>query len=238
MRFGVFSALFVLFLAAPAFADPPPEREAAVQARPHFEQALSLYRAGKYRLAIVELHAALELDPAGKDLVFNLALVQEKLGDLPGAIVSLERFQTMEKDPAELERAGQTIQRLQGAQAELLASAARAPAPGRLPLADCAPTRVRGKADAWVIGSGSVSFAALLLGAAFGVQALTLAGEGRTDDAQSAAVVADLAFGASLVTGVGAAALYFGRYADPIPAQNGAFLPLPKVSAAALTLSY
>ncbi len=239
MRFSVFLAGLVVSLtsvASLAMAQNAPERTSAEQARPHFEQALSFYRAGKYQLAVSELHAALALDPGGKDLVFNLALVQEKLGDLPGAIASLERFQTMEKDPAELERAGQTIQRLRGAQAELIASLPRLPE-HLVGASPCPEPPARGKLDGWVIASGGFSTVALLVGTAFGVQALTLAGDGQGDDAQSAVIIADVAFGAALVSGMGAAALYFGRYKDE-PPTNGAFLPLPRVSAATLTWAY
>ena len=155
MRFSVFLAALVLSAARVAAAQTPTERTSAEQARPHFEQALSFYRAGKYHLAVSELHAALALDPGGKDLVFNLALVQEKLGDLPGAISSLERFQTMEKDPVELDRAGQTIQRLRGAQAELIASLPRLP--DLAASAPCPEPPVRGKLDGWVVGAGGFS---------------------------------------------------------------------------------
>jgi tetratricopeptide (TPR) repeat protein len=189
-------------------------RASPAQAAEHFERALSWYRAGKYQRAVDELHDALERDPAGKDLVFNLALVQEKQGDLAGAIASLRRFQTMERDPKELERASETIERLRGAQAELLATVSPAPA-SAVPLPSCPTVHVRGKFDGWVIGTGSLALASLLVGAVFGVRALTLDAASQQSHSRDAAVVADAALAAGLLAGAGTVALYFGRFADP-----------------------
>ncbi|MEP7050649.1 MAG: tetratricopeptide repeat protein [Pseudomonadota bacterium] len=255
MRFSVFSAAIVLLVTghagaqSAASASPAGDRtltdtghtppEAA--AHEHFERALVWYRAGKYRQAAQELDAALDRDPAGKDLVFNLALVQEKLGDIDGAIRSLQRFERLEKDPVELERAGQTIERLEGARVELLAHAD----PGPPPAAPCPVPRHRGRFDAWVVGTGSLAIAALLVGSVFAIRALTLDGDttgslqalhDRADRARGAAIVADVAFSTTLFAGAGSAALYFGRYEE----QQHALVPLPapRVSAAWLVLRY
>ena len=249
MRFCVFPALLAgaLLLAGEARAQgaPPatPRGDRALSengpapgqtaAHEHFERALTWYRAGKYRLAVGELDAALAGDPGGKDLVFNLALVQEKLGDLDGAIHSLERFQSMEKDPTELERAAQTVERLRGARAELSSSAAHAAlAPSPMP---CPLPLVRGKFDGWVIAGGGLAVAAFLAGAALGVHSLSV------DDPRTgrhSALMADFAFATSLLAGAGTAALYFGRFAEPAPQHT--LLPgaLPRVSAAWLELRY
>jgi tetratricopeptide (TPR) repeat protein len=206
--------------AAPVSPAPAPRvltdgRAAPAQAAEHFERALAWYRAGKYRRAVEELKAALERDPAGKDLVFNLALVQEKLGDLAGAIDSLQRFQAMEKDPKELERASQAIERLRGAQAELLAAVPSAPTLASNSLTNCPPPRERGKLDGWVIGTGSFALASLLVGTVFGVRALTLDAETDASRARDAAIVADVALATGLLVGAGSVALYWGRFADP-----------------------
>jgi tetratricopeptide (TPR) repeat protein len=247
MRFGVFRAVIMVFVAAraeaqsappaapvgvappslapaapvsPAPAPPSSQHPTRVltdgsvspaQAAEHFERALGWYRAGKYQRAVVELEAALERDPGGKDLVFNLALVQEKLGDLRGAIVSLRRFQNMEKDPKELERASQTIERLKGAQAELLLAARGAPASAAAAPAPSPAPRVRGKFDAWVIGTGGLALASLVVGTAFGIRSLTLDAD---ESARDAAMIADVALVTSLLAGAGSVALYFGRFAD------------------------
>lgn len=202
-------------------------------AHEHFERALTWYRAGKYRLAVGELDAALAGDPGGKDLVLNLALVQEKLGDFDGAIQSLERFQSMEKDPAELERAAQTVERLRGARAELSSGLARAPlAPSPIP---CPSPPVRGRFDGWVIAGSSFAVASFLAGAVLGVHSLSV------DDPRSGrntAVMADFAFATSLLAGAGTAALYFGRFAEP-PQQHAAMpSAMPRVSAAWFELRY
>ena len=256
MRFSVFPATVVLLLAAHASAQgaapatPTGDRTLTDGARgpgegaahEHFERALSWYRAGKYRLAVQELDAALERDPGGKDLVFNLALVQEKLGDIDGAIRSLQRFQALEKDPAELERAAQTIERLEGARVELLAQAEPSPPPA----VPCPAPRHRGRFDGWVAATGGLAIASFLVGSVFAVRALTLGSDStgplpalqsRAGQAHDAALVADLAFATTLFAGTGSMALYFGRYAEP--AQH-ALLPLraPQVSAAWLVFHY
>ncbi|HEY4105445.1 MAG TPA: tetratricopeptide repeat protein [Polyangiaceae bacterium] len=261
MRFGVFPALFAVFVTVPAWADNAPTNSpsgergvelSATQpeqaaAREHFQRALSLYHAGKYHGAVAELQAALDSDPSGKDLVYNLALVQEKLGDFAGAITSLERFRTMEKDPAELERAAQTIERLNGARAELESLGPRAagtPAPGT--------ARVRGRLDSWVLGAGGVAVASFLVGTVFGIRALSLDPSGestgpntsfaslqdRAHRAHTAAIIADVAFSTSIVAGAAAATLYFGRYADAPQLQGRLPMPSPRVTAAWLELRY
>ncbi len=265
MRFGVIPAAFVLLAAAPAWAEgavatgPSGDRTVSettqlpeqAAAREHFEHALTLYRAGKYHQAVAELESALASDPTGKDLVYNLALVQEKLGDFAGAIASLERFQGMEKDPAELDRTAQTIERLKGARAELAPVSAQAPL--LAPSAPCPLPRTRGKLDNWVLGTGGVAVVSLLVGTVFGVRALALDPRGdstgpgtsfadlhdRASRAHTAAIVADVAFSASLLAGAAAATLYFGRYADAAPPREARLiLPAPRVTAAWLEVRY
>ena len=255
MRFRVFPAVVVTLVAASASAQsadpnntPRSDRvlreDAAstgansVGAHEHFERALTWYRAGKYRSAVEELNAALERDPGGKDLVFNLALVQEKLGDLEGAIRSLGRFQSLEKDPVELERASQAIERLRGAQAELATNRSQSvdmPAPAPAP-----EPRVRGKFDAWVIGTGSLAIASFVVGTALGVRALHLDGRAEYGRARDSAVLADLAFATSVLSGAASLGLYFGRYADTRAGSDQLALPLlmPRVSSLGLSLRY
>ena len=142
-----------------------PERAGEASARSHFDRALELYRAGQYAHARDELEAAAKLDPEGKDLFFNLALVEEKLGRLERAIAALERFRELEQEPTERERARLTIERLRGAQ-QAQAAAAPCPEPAAPP-----PAAPRGP-NPVLIGAASISVVALVVGAVFGVKAL------------------------------------------------------------------
>ncbi|HEX2875386.1 MAG TPA: tetratricopeptide repeat protein [Polyangiaceae bacterium] len=138
-------------------------------ARPHFDRALELYRAGRYADALRELEAAAKLDPGGKDLFFNMSLVHEKLGQLPEAIVALERFRELETDAAERERARLTLERLNGARAN---QAAARPASTPCPAPPAAPAPRQGRPTAVLVGSASVAVVSLVVGAIFGAKAL------------------------------------------------------------------
>jgi tetratricopeptide (TPR) repeat protein len=151
--------------ARPADAAPAAESEA----RPHFERSFELYRAGRYADALHELEVAAKLDPGGKDLFFNLALVHEKLGQLPDAIAALERFRELETDAAERERARLTIERLKGAEANQ-AAAPPASTPCPAPPAPSAPSQ--GRPTAVLVGTASVAVVSLVVGAIFGAKAL------------------------------------------------------------------
>jgi tetratricopeptide (TPR) repeat protein len=146
-------------------SQPPTVDERQPNARQHFDRALELYRAGRYREARNELKAAAELDPHGKDLFFNLALVEEKLGDLDAAIAALERFRELEDDVAERARAQVTIDRLRGAQQALSA--------GSGPSAPCPEPQPSGRGpNPVLIGSASLAAASLAVAAVFGIKAL------------------------------------------------------------------
>lgn len=153
---------------------PVPTREPAAEsaeagAREHFDRALELYRAGRYAEALEQLEDAAKLDPNGKDLFFNLALVHEKLGQLPQAITALSRFRELETDATERERARLTIERLRGA--ERAGQAAPLPV-----LRDCekpAPAPPPARPNPLLIGSASVAVVSLVVGAVFGIKALS-----------------------------------------------------------------
>jgi tetratricopeptide (TPR) repeat protein len=94
--------------------DPP---QAALD---HYMLGRRHYLAGRYREALVELKAALDLDRNAPDLLFNIARVYENLGELDEAIAYYQRYlellpleQTEERD-----RTDKTIRRLQGAKLE------------------------------------------------------------------------------------------------------------------------
>jgi tetratricopeptide (TPR) repeat protein len=157
-------------------ASAPREGDGNVSAaRPHFERALELYRGGRYAEALPELEEAARLDPLGKDLFFNLALVHEKLGQLPEAISALERFRELETDAAERERARLTIERLRGAE-QAARSSEPAPPPCPTPAAAPAPAAVPpspAPPRPLLIGAASVAVVSALVGTIFGVKALS-----------------------------------------------------------------
>lgn len=217
-------------------------------AKRHFEAALEAYREGKYERAVEELEEALRLDPSGKDLVYNLGLVHEKLGNLDKALFYFRRYLEMETDPVERQRAEVIVQRLAGAQERALrASSGGDDDPTRGPNGEQTsagpnPERAPGKLDVWVYGAAGLSLAALTVGVVFGVRALvehpggspsTGPGESASDlqhDADRAhdmALIADVAFGVALVSGVAASVLYFGRSADPDPGGQARLDSIP-----------
>jgi len=204
--FLVRSALAQVPLAPSGQASSPEAR-----ARPHFERALELYRAGRYALALDQLHQASALDPNGKDLFFNLALVHEKLGQLPEAITALGRFIELEPDEAERERARIAIERIQGALSANPPREWTPPACPKLPPPPAPPQGIRPV----VVGTAAVAFVALVVGSIFGVKALAddVAGartsaslsitqlRERGDRAEREALVADIAFAISAAAG-------------------------------------
>jgi tetratricopeptide (TPR) repeat protein len=210
-------------------ASPPSEEPRAASgeggaAKQHFEAALEHYREGHYRSAIAELEAALNLDPASKDLLFNLALVHEKLGQLEQAISALERYAEIETDVRELDRARLWIQRMKGARDELSPPAvpARVPMPPPPPPTAAAvePSSKRG----WMIATASIAVVAATVGTIFGVRALaqrpgpnpsTSPGTSVEDlrsaqaRAETSALVADVAFAIGIVSSTATAVLWF-----------------------------
>ena len=147
------------------------EESGEAGARKHFDRSLELYRAGHYAQALEQLERAAKLDPDGKDLFFNLALIHEKLGQLPEAITALERFRELETDATERERARLTIERLRGA--EQTSQIAR---PKSEPCPEAAPTpspRAGKISNPLLIGVASVAVVSLVIGAVFGGKALS-----------------------------------------------------------------
>lgn len=203
---------------------PAPGSPAALAlARKHFDAALADYRDGAYREAIGELDQAITLDPHGKDLVYNRALVYEKLGDMDRAIAGYRRYVEMETNRSDVAHAQAIIRRLEGARREVH-KAERDSAPDR----HSSP----GRLDGWVVGAGAVAVAAAALGTFFGVRALVTqpsadAGTGggtsyadvqaEQERAHGFAVVADVSFVVALASGATAGALYFLRSPPPAP---------------------
>ncbi len=234
----------VVALLLPAAASASPEMgspEAIAEARAHFARGKELYQAGAYREAIVELDAARALDPRAKDLVYNLAIVHEKLGQIDDALRFARLYLEMDLEAAERTRAEGYIKRLEGAKTEV---EARKVQPAKVERADEGP--VRGRLDAATVGVGIVALGATAGGVAFGVKALgdkpssfvtgrdgTLADlQHRVSTAHTEAVGADVCFAGAIGAAAATAVLYFARFRDaPDAARTGVLSIAPLTSA-------
>lgn len=218
-----------------------------------FSEAKDLYKRGQYRAAVSKLEEARKLDPAAKELVYNLALVHEKLSEVDKAISFFELYLTLEKDEEERSRVRAIVKRLEGARsdlekkraAEAAASASAAPPPPPAP-PPAEPEQKRGKLDGWVYGAGGLSAVALLSGAYFGVKALsTNPGSPKTsrdksikelqqdtDATKVNAANADVSLAIAIVAGSAAVGLYYFRKTE-VP-TTAVVVPLRGGAAAAL----
>jgi hypothetical protein len=226
---------------ASASSGPSPSPADVAEARHHFERAREDYGKGAYREAIGELEAAHGLDPTAKDLVFNLGVVHEKLGDIDEALDWFHLYTTMTLTPTERDRADSYIRRLEGAKKELANKpppATGATATARSSAAATPPPRKAspsgpGRIDAATITAVSVAGAALIFGVVMAAKAADdkpingfVTGQDgsytdlneRTDSAHREAVIADVGFGVSLAAGITATILYFARARDGKPA--------------------
>jgi tetratricopeptide (TPR) repeat protein len=101
-------------------ADTGEKRAAPPEALEHYERGRKEYLAGRYREALEELRAALELDPSSPNLVYNVARVYEDLAELDQAIKYYRRYRSLlpPDATAEREKTAKTIRRLEGARDE------------------------------------------------------------------------------------------------------------------------
>jgi hypothetical protein len=212
-------------------------------ARRHYDKARADYAQGAYHEAVTELEAARSLDPTAKDLVFNLAVVHEKLGNIDDALRWLKLYVTMNLTPQESDRAEAYLRRLEGAKTEVdksrqqrAAEPAPAPAaPATSAPAEPPPPPSRPRFDAATITAAGVAAGGLVVGIVMGVKALSdqpasdfVTGRDGTyadlahqaDVAHGEAVAADVGFGVAVVAGVTAAYLYLSR-ARSRPATPG-----------------
>jgi tetratricopeptide (TPR) repeat protein len=139
-------------------------KEAPPAALEHYERGREHFRSGHYREAIVELKAALALDPSSANLLYNVAYTSELAGDIRGAIEYYDKYVAAlpASEREEREKTKVTLHRLEGRLKEHPA-AATAPTPA---------ARGFGRADVlfWsLLGGGAASLAG---GAITGVVAL------------------------------------------------------------------
>ena len=212
--------------------------DAAAAAHQHASHARELYQQGAYHEAITELEAALKLDPTGKDLVFNLGVVHEKLGDIEDALRYFLRYEQMDLDPQERAKADTYLKRLQGARKEVERPQQEpSPPPPPPPPAPPPPPEKRyGRFD-WITASAAViGVGGLTVGSIFGVRALgnrPKAGAATTDSdgyaeveaaqltAHNEAVVSDVSFAVGAAGLAATAILFFSRARYSTSRQTG-----------------
>jgi len=208
-----------------------PDAETAAKAQQHFKRARELYQQGSYTEAIGELEAAHKLDPTAKDLVYNLILVNEKLGRIDTALAHMQTYQKMDLDATERSRAEATQRRLEGAKAELERTRPKPPPPEKQIIVQERKVKIEyGRIDALTVSSAVVALAGIGVGTYFGIKAMNdRPGDGFTtgrdgtyddltrkaDDAHKNAQIADIGFAVGAVGAVATLVLYFARTKHP-----------------------
>jgi tetratricopeptide (TPR) repeat protein len=205
--------------------EPPAPSDPKAAAQQHFVRAKELYQSGSYKEARAELEAARALDPQAKDLVFNLGIVDERLGRLDDALKAFRLYVDMpDVTPAERQRAETIIKRLEGARKETLQPSPTNQQPLYVIQRPEAPPK--GRLDALTIGSAAIAVSGLAVGTIFAIKALgdrpksgfvtgrdgTYADlQEQADTAHREAIVADVGFGVGVAFTVLTAVLYFTR---------------------------
>jgi hypothetical protein len=213
----------------PAFAQSH-GTEASPQARAqeHFKRAKDLYLSGSYREAEGELLAASALDPKARDLVFNMAIVSEKLGKIDNALAYLHHYEEMDLTASERARADASIRRLEGAKREVVPPTPLTTLPEPPPPAP--PSH--GRVDAATITFATIAVLGFAAGGVFGAKALSdkppanyvtgPGGNGSYADLTNAvstshreAVICDASLGGAAAATIVTAILFFARTNDP-----------------------
>ncbi len=239
-------ALLVAVPAAAQTAAPRPiaaeSSAGAAEAKGLHDQARVLYEQGQYHAAIEKLERALELDPGGTELVYNLAVLHEKLLEFDAAEAYYRHYLDIETDAKLRERALSTLKRIEGARRALSdrrapglrgPAAASAAPPVAAPLVVVAPASPGSRGpDVLVVTLGAVAGGAILVGGILGAAALatspgdsaaTGAGVGVEDlQAQAAhahrlAVLADVSFLVGAVAGGTAVFAWLARGSHGAP---------------------
>jgi tetratricopeptide (TPR) repeat protein len=211
----------------------------AAEAKRLHDLARELYDDGEYRKAIEKLEQALALDPEGKELVYNLGLIHEKLAEPLEAERWFRRYLEVETDPVLRERTLRALKRIEGVKRDQAAARARqvesaaptgAPAPSAAPPPPPPPSTTTRPVGPWVWITGGVAVSALIVGNAFAISAVSKSpgSDARTggsvgvadlqadaDAAHSRAIIADVSFVVALLAGAGAAYLYLST--PPVP---------------------
>lgn len=162
--------------AAAQASEPPP------QAIELYRSGREHYRAGRYHEAIHDLKAALELDPESPNLIYNVAKVNESLGNLDEAIDYYRHYLELlpGSETEERDRIRETISRLEGARDEVKSHVDSEPDLREWNTPPPPPPPAPGRADAMFWITGGTGVALLAAAAVTGVLAVN-----REQDVQS-----------------------------------------------------
>ena len=254
VRIRAGATLALLLVVGRALAEGPPvvpvPEQAAreKQAMALHDEARELHAHGRYRAAVAKLEAALVLDPQGKELVYNLALIHERLGEVDVAERYYRRYLETATEPAEREKIEGVLRRLEGAKQDLVVSKDDLPAAAPLrpvtPPASVEPARSFGP---WVMISAAVGGTGLFAGAVLGISALARSpgagartGAGVTADdlladakaAHRQAVGADVALLIGVVATGTAVGLHYASRPAPTPSTPRVDLALGPLAGA------
>jgi tetratricopeptide (TPR) repeat protein len=189
------------------------------QAEALFFSGLQHYRKGRFEHAAVEFQKAYTLT-RHRDLIYNIARSREQLGDRPGAVEWYRAY--LATGPTDETAIIHRIKELGGDPTPAVGKTGVAAAPRGTKAAEGAETSPVEEVGAgiWPWVSLGAGVAAVGLGTVFGLKALDSAASARDatvrskaqgfkSDAESQAVVADVAFAVGAVGLAGAAVLWF-----------------------------
>ena len=215
----------------------PPRTEGADHANNdaegHYRSGRALYLEGRYDEAVVELEQALALDPNAPILLYNIALVYEKLARFERAVEYLRRYQETEEGGQEHERVDAAIRRIQGAARHRSEHPVAPPRVVHVPMpvpTPVGPERSLGRADGWfwtAMGFSGVALAAAAIAGGLAVstdadvQRFVLGETGTRADRQglidrtnNLALAADISLGTCLVSAAVGMLLYALRWTE------------------------
>jgi hypothetical protein len=211
---------------SPTSPTPPTPPAAQQKAEEHYKRARELYSQGSYREALGESEAARALDPNAKELVFNLGVVNEKLGHFDDALRWFRTYTQMDVTPQEKQKADGFIKRLEGAKRETPPPTTPTVTPPPPPPDEKKEPPPKGRIDAATITAASVAVVGLGAGTVFGIKALAerpsknfVTGKDGTygdfqqkeTTANKDATIADIGLGIGVVAAAVTAYLYFSR---------------------------
>jgi tetratricopeptide (TPR) repeat protein len=198
---------------APRSAPRAPERALALH-----DEARKLYAQGRYQDAVDKLEEAIAVDPNAKVLYYNIALIEERIGDLDSALDHYRNCLQLETSESERVKLAHIIKRIEGARTHVSQNAPKAaaePASNTRTAPQPEPVQHDKSLAPWIWASGSVTVAALIVGAALAGHAASLEPDAATSadvsvddlrhDAEAAhdfAIGADVAFSIAIVAGV------------------------------------